>query len=271
MIVCLYVDDFVITGILAMVIIFKTQLLRKFNAKDLGEAKYVLGIEIIQSQNNISITQASYITNVINSLGLSSANSTQVPASGGDVKKASLAQDEPMTSSTPYREIVGKLMYAMVGTRPDITFAVGWLGQFSFNPTELNLQTAKKTVHYLIGTNKAKISYLQAGKSLKLKIFVDSDWGGGEDRKSTTGYIALINGAPVSWQSKRQPTVALSSTEAEYMAATQAAKEAIWLRRLLSDLGHNQNSPTVILKDNNGCIELAKNPIHHAHTKHIDI
>ena len=69
MIVCLYVDDFVITGILAMVIIFKTQLLRKFNAKDLGEAKYVLGIEIIQSQNNISITQASYITNVINSLG----------------------------------------------------------------------------------------------------------------------------------------------------------------------------------------------------------
>ena len=163
-------------------------------------------------------------------------------------------------------------MYAMVGSRPDIAFAVGYLGRFSSNPTEFNLNMAKKCVHYLIGTQNLKILFRKnISSELNLEIFVDADWGGGEDRKSTTGFVALINNAPVSWQSKHQPTMALSSTEAEYMAATQATKEAIWLHQLLSKLRHPQKGATIIFEDNSGCIELAKNPIHHARTKHIDI
>jgi hypothetical protein len=102
--------------------------------------------------------------------------------------------------------------------------------------------------------------------------YSDADWGGDhQDRKSTTGYVLLLHGSPVSWSSRKQPTVALSSTEAEYMASTQATKEVIWLRRFLNDLGYSQEEPTLINEDNKGSIELAKNPVHHKRTKHIDI
>ena len=125
---------------------------------------------------------------------------------------------------------------------------------------------------YLIDTQNSKILFWKnITFDLKLEIFVDTDRGGGEDKKSTTGFVALINGASVSWQLKCQPTVALLSTEAEYMVATQATKEAIWLHQLLSELGHPQKGATIICEDNSGCIKLAKNPIHHACTKHINI
>ena len=275
-IIALYVDDFVITGIMANIIDFKNQLLKIFKGKDLGEAKFILGIQITQTQNTVELTQSTYINRLIDEVGMTGSNFTQVPVSGGDAKESTTQgqNSDVLDTSTPYRNIVGKLMYAMVGTRPDIAFAVGFLGRFSSNPTEFNLNLAKKCVRYLIGTQNSKILFSKSSSpksELKLEMYADSDWGGSEDRKSITGYLALINGAPVSWQSKRQPTVALSSTEAEYMAATQATKEAIWLRQLLSELGHPQNGATVIFEDNNGCIELAKNPIHHACTKHIDI
>ena len=129
------------------------------------------------------------------------ANFTQVLVLGGDVKESTTQGQnfDALKTSTPYWNIVGKLMYAMVGTRPDIVFAVGYLGRFSSNPTEFNLNMAKKCVRYLIGTQNSKISFWKNITSdLKLEIFVDADWGGGEDRKSTTGFVALINNAPVS-------------------------------------------------------------------------
>jgi hypothetical protein len=105
-----------------------------------------------------------------------------------------------------------------------------------------------------------------------LKGYCDADWGGDLDtRRSTTGYMFFIGDGAISWNSKRQPTVALSTTEAEYMATTQAAKEAMWLRQLMSDIGCVQAKATTIMSDNQGSIALAKNPKHHSRTKHIDV
>jgi hypothetical protein len=174
-------------------------------------------------------------------------------------------------NETDYRQIVGKAMYAMVGTRPDIAYAVGMLGRFASKPNTHHLAMAKRLLRYLKGKPDVTIKYPRGEGTATIVGYSDADWGGSDDRKSTTGYIFTINGAPISWTSKRQPTVALSSTEAEYMALTQAAKEATWLRRLLSDLGHPQENATVINEDNQGAIQLARNPVHHQRTKHIDI
>lgn len=162
-------------------------------------------------------------------------------------------------------------MYAMVGTRLDIAFAVGTLGRHAANPNSLHLSMAKKAMCYLKGVPNLGLTYTTGEGTLTLSGYVDADWGGTEDRRSTTGFLFFVNNSLISWSSKRQQTVALSSTEAEYMAATQATKEALWLRQLLADLGHKQATATTIYEDNQSCILLAKNPVHHSRSKHIDI
>jgi len=163
-------------------------------------------------------------------------------------------------------------MYAMVGTRPDIAFAMSTLAKYANKATEKHLRIARRVVAYLRTTATHHITYPRGSGTLTLTGYCDSDWGSDKtDRRSTTGYVFQIGGAPISWTSKKQKTTALSSTEAEYMAATQATKEAIYLRRLLKDLGHEQTSPTVIREDNQGTIAIARNPCHHERTKHIDI
>jgi hypothetical protein len=161
-------------------------------------------------------------------------------------------------------------MYCMLGTRPDIAYAVGALSQFSSNPGKAHWQAVKRVMRYLQGTKEMCLTYSAA---IKLIGYTDADWGGDhDDRRSTSGYIFLLGDGVISWSSKKQRTVALSSTEAEYMAATQATKEAVWLRNLLFELGYPQHDhPTTIFADNQSCIALAKNPTFHARTKHIDI
>ena len=183
----------------------------------------------------------------------------------------------PLTNITTYRNIVGKLMYAMVGTRPDIAFAVGLLGRYSQAPTEHHLQMAKRVVRYLKHTKRAHIRYRhdthKTDKSdINVTIFIDADYANDiSDRRSITGYLSLINDSPVSWTSKKQQTVALSSTEAEYMAASEGVREALWTRRLLQELSYVFHAPLTIREDNNSTIHISQNPIHHARTKHIDV
>jgi hypothetical protein len=180
---------------------------------------------------------------------------------------------EPFKDGTLYRSAVGKLMYAAVSTRPDISFAVGVASRFMAAPTQEHWSLVKRILRYLRGTQSVGILY-KFGRpgQLALSGFCDSDWGGDPtDRKSTAGWVFLLSGGPVSWSSRKQATVALSTTEAEYMSAAEAAKEAIWLRALLSDLGHAQSAATRIFEDNRGCIELSKNPIIHQRSKHIAI
>ena len=167
-------------------------------------------------------------------------------------------------------------MYLMLGTRPDVAFAITALSQYNNNPTQQHWTALKRLFRYINSTKDFMITYRRSTSvsPLTLTGFTDSDWASNmDDRRSITGFVSMIADGAVSWQSKKQPTVALSSTEAEYMAATQACKEAIWWRSLLAELnlGFTESMPTKIFADSQGCIALSKNPEFHARTKHIDV
>lgn len=163
-------------------------------------------------------------------------------------------------------------MYLMLDTRPDIAFAVSCLSRFMSNPTSAHITAVKRVCRYLKGTQDLELVF--RGDLCPLSGYTDADWAGDTaTRRSTSGYIFNLGSGAISWSSKRQPVVALSSCESEYMGETQATKEAIWLRRLLAGLLGQEKEPmaTVIFGDNQGAIALAKNPQFHARTKHIDI
>lgn len=170
----------------------------------------------------------------------------------------------------PYRIIVGKLLYVSLPTRPDIAAAVSIASRFVADPGIGHWRGVQQILRYLRGTDGLGICISVQG-TLNLIGFSDSDWAGDiATRQSTSGHIFQINGSSVNWKSKRQASVALSSTEAEYMALSEAAKELICLSYLLKDLGMNGDS-IIMKEDNQGCIALARNPGDHPRTKHIAI
>lgn len=160
-------------------------------------------------------------------------------------------------------------MYLATCTRPDIAYAVSHLSQFNTCFNREHWTAAKRVLRYLKGTSDLGLTYTKNEKSIE--GFVDADWTNCSiDRRSYSGFAFTLSGCPISWESRKQKTVALSSTEAEYMALSEAAKQATYLIRLLSAFG----IPDVTIKifcDNNGAIKLAENPVFHARSKHIDI
>jgi hypothetical protein len=172
-----------------------------------------------------------------------------------------------------YMSIVGSLLYAAMVTRPDITYAVQALGRHLQASGNEHMIAAKRVLRYLQGTKDLGIVYEDSGmQDISIIGYSDADWGGDQDtRRSTTGYVFMLNTGVVSWASKLQPTIALSSAEAEYMAACAAVQEAIHLREFMSNIGYPQREATTIFEDNQGCIALSGNPIFHKRTKHIDI
>ena len=168
-----------------------------------------------------------------------------------------------------FRSIVGSLMY-LTHTRPDIAFAVSLISRFMYKPSKFHLGTAKRILRYVQGTLNFGIRYSK-GKSNKLVAFTDSDWAScTDDRKSTTGYMLSLGLGVISWSSKKQHSIALSSTEAEYAAATTTACQVVWLRRILEDLKQEHGEATVIFCDKKSTIALSKNPVHQRRTKHIE-
>ena len=168
-------------------------------------------------------------------------------------------------------------MYAMLGTRPDIVYVVGAVSQFLANPNKLHWVAVKQIFWYLKGILNYSLIYSSLGNGssgisgLGIHSFMDANWGVGYDRKSVGGFIFLMDGVAISWSSKKQSTVALSSTEAEYMALTQGVKEGLWLSRLAQELGTTETQRPTIYSDNQGALALSQNPQHHATSKHIDI
>src|SRR4051812_27412725 len=163
-------------------------------------------------------------------------------------KEMSLKTEEETEEmkNLPYQSAVGSLMYAMTGTRPDIAYAVGAVSAYNSNPGEAHWKAVKRIIRYLKGTRDLELEYRHDGKAIE--GFSDADWGGNlDDRRSTTGYVFMLYGGAVTWNSKRQPTVALSTTEAEYMALGQTTKESTWLKNLLAEIGYmSQNEPVRI-------------------------
>ena len=162
-------------------------------------------------------------------------------------------------------------MYAATITRPDIAYAAGLLARTASKWNKGHVKAAGHLLRYLRGTSDLCLTFDAISSKRVALGYADADWGGCLDtRRSTTGYLFRTFGGPVAWKSRRQPTTALSTAEAEYMASADATRQAIWLRLLLDDLGEPQTTMT-ILNDNQACIQLSKNPVHHDRSKHIDM
>ena len=172
--------------------------------------------------------------------------------------------------NVPYHEAVGSLMYASLGTRPDITYAVQAISRFSTKPGTAHWEAVKRIFCYLKGTKELWLSYGK-GDGKELIGFADADGSMSEDRHALSGYAFLINGGAVSWSTKRQEIISLSTTESEYVAATYAAKEALWLRSLIHQIFGKMLPPTTLFSNNQSAIALAKEHQYHACTKHIDV
>lgn len=179
----------------------------------------------------------------------------------GDCKRANKEE---------YQSIIGALTYLAITTRPDIMHTISKLAQFNTDPHNEHMSAVKNVLRYLKGTQDLGLVY--AASEMRVKGFADADWGGNAiDRKSYTGYMFFLGKCIISWESKKQPTIALSSTEAEYMSMSNASKEATYLKRLLSEIGISFKDPILLKVDNQGAMKLAMNPVYHNRTKHIDI
>ena len=268
----IYVDDILIASTdINLINSTKGRLMTTFDARDLGDASTYLGMTITRDRGSgtIKLNQPRMTTDLITKFGMDDSKNRSIPLSPSI--KFSKDEGEPLdTSKYPYSELVGSLMYLSVCTRPDIAYATGSLARYMSCPTTVHWQAAKGVLRYLAGTPDYGITFGNSG-DLQLTGYCDADYAGDIDtRRSTTGYVFTLNGGAISWQSKRQPTVAASTTEAEYMAAAAAVKEGLWLRKLLSDLGLTYTSVN-ILADNQSAIKILRNPISSLRSKHIDV
>jgi transposase InsO family protein len=268
--IAIYVDDILIASRNQRKIAEISKVLSsKFEIKDLGDASFCLGVEFGRVDGRVTLHQRGYIKDMLARFGMSECKPVATPVEPGTklIKKQRQSNEE---LRFPYRELLGSLTYLSTTTRPDISFAVSHLGQFNNCYGEDHWTAAKRVLRYLKGTVDLGLVY--EPDSDPLTGFVDADWGScTEDRRSFTGYIFLLNGGPVSWDSRKQRTVALSTTEAEYMALSEGVKEAIYLQRLLQELGADEMIGSVVFCDNKGSLRLAENPTFHARSKHIDI
>jgi hypothetical protein len=237
-----------------------------------------VGIQIVRDRGRrtIHLSQENYIARLLEKFNLSDCHARIVPADPFTRLSKNNGQDtssEEEDLARLYREAVGALIYAVTCTRLDISWAVSQVAQFSSRPTRAHWEAVKRILAYLKGTQTHGVTYgdTSAGEGV-LQAYSDADFAANvDDRRSTTGVVLMLNGGPVSWKSKRQSCVSLSTTESEYVAAAAAAKEIVWMRRLLQDLGCNQLKPTYLFCDNQSAIKLVRNPQFHQRTKHIDV
>jgi transposase InsO family protein len=276
----IWVDDVLWIGGRKQVDEAKASLGRHFPVKDLGKAHYFLGIEIRRTPGTIALNQAIYTKKILERFQQDNSHPVSTPMNPGI---RLVDTEEAQEDETTYRSLIGSLMYLMLCTRPDIAFAVGVLSKFSSNPKKSHMLAARHLLRYI---NKTATLSLHLGPfqdtTLRPVLYSDADWGGDQEtRRSTGGYLGMVTDtgmsskSAVSWSSKKQQTIALSSTEAEYMALTQAAKEAIWVARFMAELHggsmEGTQKRTILYADNQGSMALAHNPEFHARTKHIAI
>ena len=285
----IWVDDVLWIGDPKDISEAKKELGTRFPLKDPGAAHFFLGMRITRkpAERKIILSQRQYIDMILQRFGFQDCHTVSTPLEPGaqliSNPTPSLTEDESL-----YRSILGSIMYLMLCTRPDLAFAVGKLSKFNANPSSEHMQALKRLLRYI---RKARDHGLHFGPyDMHSKptpfIFSDADWAGDKDnRRSTGAYICTISDSKansphtaISWSSKQQSTVALSSTEAEYMALTQACKEAMWVRRFMREIQSISKQklqqtipPITIFADNQGSIALAKNPEFHSGTKHIHI
>ena len=268
--IAIYVDDISIFGpsdSLTERIISALQ--TEFEVKDLGQLHWLLGIKIEFTDSAITLSQETYIDKILDKYGMTDCNSLSTPLDPNiQLREGTL--EEQIDDISVYQQIIGSLMYAVTGTRPDLAYAVTHLSQFNSNPSKLHLAAAKRILRFLKGTRDTKLTYLTK-QPLILESFCDASYGNCLDtRRSFWGYLFQLGSATISWRSRRQRSVATSTTEAEYMALSNTSKHHLWTLRALSELLHLE-IPAAIRCDNMGSIDIAENPRINDRSKHIDI
>lgn len=266
-IIAVYVDDILIFSSSDMIKKnIKDQLMKEFEMKDLGTVHEFLGMRICKEKGNvITLDQTNYIINVLKRFQMEDCKSISTPMEVG----LKLSKADKKYKDFEYRNLIGCLMYIAVCTRPDIAHSVSFLSQFNDCYSEVHWKAAKRILRYLKGTINHRLVYEKSG--LNVRGYVDADWASCEiDRKSYTGYVFKIGNCVISWESRKQKTVALSSTEAEYMALSDACKESLFIRTFFKEC-LNLDCVTTLYNDNQSAQKLSGNCMFHARTKHIDI
>jgi hypothetical protein len=268
-ILLLYVDDLLLTGDDPTEIHHIQEALKsEFEMTNLGLAHSSLGAEIEYKINGLFIHQKGYVQKLLEKFGLQTCNPTKLPMDPHDQlqKHTRMPRVDPLL----YRSLVGSLIY-LTNTMPDICFAVSNVSKYMDQPEEAHYQAAKHILRYLRGTLDYGL-FMPAENNIELHTYADADWGRDLDtRRSVSGIIHKLGDSSIFWSSCMQSTVSLLTTEAEYRVLTYAAKDIIYFRRLLGELGLPQTSSTTLLSDNQSCIKLVNNPVLHSRTKHIGI
>jgi transposase InsO family protein len=274
-----WVDDLIICGDAPQEIDATVKSLKNmFEIKDLGEPKLLLGIQIIRDDKTgtITLSQKNYIDTILNRFGYSKLNPVSTPLD----PHINLKKRDPSLTPDPqtvkdFQTKLGSLMYAALGTMPQLAYSVQKLSQFATNPAPEHITALKRVFRYLVSAKERNLGLTYGGKHqipTEIVGYSDADWGADtDDRKSISGFVFMLGGAAISWSSKKQASPAVSSCEAEYMAASYATRHAIWLRRLLRDLKIPISRPTTLFIDNQAALALTQDVMFSQRTKHIDI
>ncbi|KAG2803054.1 hypothetical protein PC113_g24434 [Phytophthora cactorum] len=239
---------------------------------DSGKCAFVLGIELVDGPDgSVTMCQRRYVDDILKRFGMDECKAVVSPV---DMSTRLVPSDAATKVNAPFREAVGALMHLMTATRPDIAYAVGYVSRFMENPQEEHWVAVKRFFCYLQGTKTHGICF-KPGNKIDFRGYSDADWAGDlADRKSTSGYTFMLMSAPVSWGSKKQSSVSLSTSEEEYIALSLAIQEGKWIHRLLCEIlaAANETGPELMIReDNQSCIKMTKNPVSHGRAKHIDI
>jgi transposase InsO family protein len=249
----IYVDDAIFTGPdKDLVFKLKAQFMERWEVRDLGDVTEFLRMRITRVGDKIHLDQTDYLKVVLQRCGMQNAKTATTPLPAGYVTTKSLEQANPERRSR-YQTVIGSLLYLMLGTRPDIAFAVTQLAQHAANPTEEHLNRALYICRYLVATPNYRLTY-NGGFGEGISACTDSDWASNvNNRRSQTGFFVKMAGGLISWTSRAQKTIALSSTEAEYMALSDCSRQVVWMHTLLGELGYHLK-PIPICGDNQGSI-----------------
>ena len=251
----------------------KRQLTEQYQIKDLGEANYCLGVQIRRNRASrvLTIDQSAYIRKILRQYDLLEARTVRTPAESNQAF-VTTNKDNELANQGLYQQAVGSLIYAAVATRLDIAYSLGKLSQHSQQPARRHWVAVQRIFRYLAATVDHGIQYGPGAEDSQLIGYSDSDFASDQDnRKSVTGCLFKYAGGAVAWSSRRQRCVATSTTEAEYIALSEAGKQAKWYGLLLASLGYSPIGLITILGDNQAALALTKDPKHHSRTKYRDI
>ena len=251
--------------------ISKNKFANNFKVKDMGPLEWFLGIQFNISDSVISLNQHLYVNNILTRFNMQNCTPRKLPCPS-DLHKQLRVQSKPVKDQTLYREVVGSLIYLMHCTRPDISFVVNILSQQMSAPLEIHMKIAINVLKYLKYTIHYELKFFKSNENLNIQGFTDSDFAASPDRKSISGYcFSLIrNSALISWKSKKQTSTADSTCECEYIALSEAVKEALFLSSLFAELTLSPRQKVTIFADNQSAIALAHHPTFHTNSKHID-